>query len=276
MAYQTPSAAQAAKPVTLTELARMKAEGEKIAMLTCYDASFAALCDRAGVDSILVGDSLGMVLQGQSSTLPVTMEHMVYHTECVARTARRPWIVSDMPFASYQESREQALRNAARLMAAGAHMVKVEGGAWLADTVAFLVERGIPVCAHIGLTPQSVHQLGGYRVQGRGEAGATKLRADAVALEQAGASLMVFEMVPADVAAAVTSELKSCATIGIGAGKDCDGQVLVLHDMLGVYPGKTARFVKNFMAEHGSIQEAVAGYVQAVKAVTFPGPEHCY
>lgn len=276
MTYPTPSAPDKTRPINLAELARMKAAGDKIAMLTCYDASFAALCDAAGVDSLLVGDSLGMVLQGHSSTLPVTLEQMIYHTECVARAARRPWIVADMPFASYQESREQALRNAARLMAVGAHMVKLEGGAWLVDTVRFLVERGIPVCAHIGLTPQSVHQLGGYRVQGRDEQGAARLLAEAQALQEAGASLIVFEMVPADLAGRITAGLKSMATIGIGAGRDCDGQVLVLHDMLGVYPGRKARFVKNFMEGSASISDAVAAYVKAVKDASFPASEHCY
>jgi 3-methyl-2-oxobutanoate hydroxymethyltransferase len=225
---------------------------------------------------LLVGDSLGNVLQGQKSTLPVTMEHMVYHTECVARAARRAFVVTDMPFGSYQESPLQAMRNAARLMAAGAQMVKLEGGAHMADTVAFLVARGVPVCAHIGLTPQSVHQLGGYRVQGRSDSGAAQLKADALALQQAGAALMVMEMVPATVAAEITAGLDSMATIGIGAGPDCDGQVLVLHDMIGVYPGKKARFVKNFMDGAPSIDEAVARYVRAVKDATFPSAEQSY
>jgi 3-methyl-2-oxobutanoate hydroxymethyltransferase len=276
MTYPTPSAPDKTRPVSLAELARMKAAGEKIAMLTCYDASFAALCDAAGVDSLLVGDSLGMVLQGHASTLPVTLEQMIYHTECVARVARRPWIVADMPFASYQESREQALRNAARLMAAGAHMVKLEGGAWLVDSVRFLVERGIPVCAHIGLTPQSVHQLGGYRVQGRDEQGAARLLAEAQSLQEAGASLIVFEMLPADLAGRITAGLKSMASIGIGASAECDGQVLVLHDMLGIYPGRKARFVKNFMEGSACIADAVAAYVKAVKDGRFPAAEHCY
>jgi len=254
----------------------MKAAGEKIAMLTCYDASFAALCDASGVDSLLVGDSLGMVLQGHSSTLPVTMEQMVYHTECVARGTTRAWIVADMPFASYQEGKEQAFRNAARLMAAGAHMVKLEGGAWLAQTVSFLVERGIPVCGHIGLTPQSVHQLGGYKVQGRDEQGAARLASDAQALQEAGASLLVFEMVPGELAGHISRQLSTTATIGIGAGKDTDGQVLVLHDMLGVYPGRKARFVKNFMAGSAGIGDALHAYVLAVKEGSFPAPEHCY
>jgi 3-methyl-2-oxobutanoate hydroxymethyltransferase len=264
------------KPVTLFELGKMRAEGRKIAMLTCYDASFAALLERAGVDVALIGDSLGNVLQGQKSTLPVTLEQMAYHTECVARGSNRLFVVTDMPFGSYQESPQQAMRNAARLMAAGAQMVKLEGGEYMAETVRFLVERGVPVCAHIGLTPQSVHQLGGYRVQGRGEDGAARLKADALALEQAGAALVVLEMVPASAAADITASLKSTATIGIGAGPDCHGQVLVLHDMLGVYPGKKARFVKNFMAGAASIEEAVAGYVAAVRDGSFPAQEHCY
>jgi len=267
---------QDTRPVTLFELGKMRAEGRKIAVLTCYDASFAALEERAGVEVILVGDSLGNVLQGHTSTLPVSLDHMVYHTEAVARGCRRPLIIADLPFGSYHESPAQAMRNAARLMAAGAHMVKLEGGQFMADTVRFLVERGVPVCAHIGLTPQSVHQLGGYRVQGRSEQGAARLKADALALEQAGAALVVLEMVPAAVAKDITASLTSMATIGIGAGPDCDGQVLVLHDMLGVYPGKTARFVKNFMDGASSIEEAVARYVAAVKDGSFPAPEHCY
>lgn len=264
------------KPITLPELARMKREGDKIAMLTGYDASFAALEDRCGVDVILVGDSLGNVIQGKTSTLPVTMEHMVYHTECVAHQALRPMVVADLPFGAYHESKEQAIRNAGRLLAVGAEMVKLEGGAVMAETVHFMVERGVPVCAHIGLTPQSVHALGGYRVQGRDEAGAARMKADAIALEQAGAAMMVLEMVPSPLAAEITRTLTVCATIGIGAGLECDGQVLVLHDMLGVYPGKKGRFVKDFMAEAQSIEGAVAAYVQAVKDGSFPAPEHCY
>jgi 3-methyl-2-oxobutanoate hydroxymethyltransferase len=264
------------KPITLFQLGKMRADGHKIAVLTCYDASFASLLERAGVDVLLVGDSLGNVLQGHGSTLPVTMEHMAYHTECVARGVRRAFVMSDMPFGSYQENPEQAMRNAARLMAAGAQMVKLEGGSHMAETVRFLVERGVPVCAHIGLTPQSVHQLGGYRVQGRGEDAAARLRADALALQQAGAALMVMEMVPAPVAAAITAELDTMATIGIGAGPDCDGQVLVLHDMIGVFPGRKARFVRNFMEGAASIEDAVTRYVQAVKDGSFPTTEHCY
>ena len=266
------------KPITLPELLRMKQAGERIAMLTGYDASFAALEDRCGVDVVLVGDSLGNVLQGKTSTLGVTMEHMVYHTECVGHIdiVERAMVVADMPFGSYQESKEQAMRNAARLLAAGAEMVKLEGGEVMAETVRFLVDRGVPVCAHIGLTPQSVHALGGYRVQGRDEAGAARMKADASALEHAGAALMVLEMVPAQLAAWITKQLTACATIGIGAGPACDGQVLVLHDMLGIYPGKKGRFVRDFMATSQNIEGAVKAYVAAVKDGSFPAPEHCY
>ncbi|GHT81697.1 3-methyl-2-oxobutanoate hydroxymethyltransferase [Betaproteobacteria bacterium] len=264
------------KPVTLFELGKMRAEGRKITMLTCYDASFAALFDRAGLDTLLVGDSLGNTIQGQSSTLPVTLDQMVYHTECVVRGAKRALVLSDLPFGSYQESPAQALRSAARLLAAGAQMVKLEGGEYMAETVRFLVERGVPVCAHIGLTPQSVHQLGGYRVQGRSDAAAARLKADALALEQAGAALLVMEMVPADLAGEITASLSTMASIGIGAGPKCDGQVLVMHDMLGVFPGKTARFVRNFMQGAATIADAAAAYVAAVKDGSFPAPEHCY
>ena len=264
------------KPITLPELGRMKREGEKIAMLTCYDASFASLEDRCGVDVMLVGDSLGNVIQGKTSTLPVTMEHMVYHTACVASLPLRPMLVADLPFGAYHESKEQAIRNAGKLRAAGAEMVKLEGGEVMAETVHFLVERGVPVCAHIGLTPQSVHALGGYRVQGRGEEGAARMKREALALEQAGAALMVLEMVPAQLGGEITHLLKVCATIGIGAGKECDGQVLVLHDMLGVYPGKKGRFVRNFMEGAASIDDAVIAYVKAVKDGSFPAPEHTY
>ena len=264
------------RPITLTEMERMRTEGERIAMLTCYDASFAALLDRCGVDALLVGDSLGNVLQGHATTLPVTMEHMVYHTACVARGAKRPFIITDMPWGSYQEDAQQAMRNAVQLMAAGAQMVKLEGGAHMAETVHFLVERGVPVCGHIGLTPQSVHQLGGYRVQGKSEEEAQRLRSDAWSLQEAGAALVVLEMLPAWLAAEITGTLSSTATIGIGASADCHGQVLVLHDMLGVYPGKKARFVRNFMEGAASIEEAINGYVKAVKDGSFPAPEHCY
>jgi 3-methyl-2-oxobutanoate hydroxymethyltransferase len=264
------------RPVTLFELAKMRAEGRKIAMLTCYDASFAALSERAGVDVLLIGDSLGNVVQGQTSTLPVSLEHMVYHTQCVARGAKRAWIIADLSFGSYQESPSQAMRNAAALMAAGAHMVKLEGGAYMAETVRFLVERGVPVCAHVGLTPQSVFQLGGYRIQGKTEESAAQMLRDVKALEDAGAAMVVLEMVPAVLAGQITRALSRMATIGIGGGAECDGQVLVLHDMLGIYPGKTARFVRNFMDGATSIEEAIGRYVAAVRDGSFPAPEHTY
>lgn len=264
------------KPVTVATLREMKRAGERIAALTAYDFSFATLLDRAGVDLVMVGDSLGMVIQGHGTTLPVTLDHMVYHSRCVARAIRRALLVVDMPFLSYQVSREEALRNAGRLMQeGGAHVVKLEGGAEMAETVRFLTERGIPVCAHIGLTPQSVHQLGGYRVQGRDEQAAARLRADAQTLAQAGASLIVLEAIPASLAETITGEL-AIPTIGIGAGPGCDGQILVLHDMLGLYPRPTPKFAKNFMEGAGSAEQAIKRYVAAVKDGTFPGPEHCY
>lgn len=264
------------KPLRLGDFARMRAAGEKIAMLTCYDSSFASLLDDAGVEILLVGDSMGNVVQGHSSTLPVTVEQIEYHTACVMRGVRRAFVMADMPFGSYHEGPEQAMRNAARFLKAGAHMIKLEGGAYTAETVRFLVERGVPVCAHIGLTPQAVHQLGGYRVQGKLDAAAQTLKADALALEQAGASFAVLEMVPAALAAEITNASSTMMTIGIGGGVDCHGQVLVLYDMIGVYPGKKPRFSKDFMPEGGSIAGAVAAYVAAVKAKTFPGAEQSY
>ncbi len=261
--------------MNLHELHAMATRGEKIAVLTCYDSSFAALCEAAGVDVLLVGDSLGMVLQGEATTLPVTLRDMLYHTRCVAHGVRKSYIITDMPFGSYQQSPEQALRNAVRLMAAGAHMVKLEGGEAMAETVHFLTARGIPVCGHLGLTPQSVHQLGGYRVQGKTAEDAQRLLDDAKTLEQAGAGLLVLEMVPAALAQQITQAVP-IPTIGIGAGAHCDGQVLVLHDMIGVYPGKSPRFVRNFMQGAGSIQQAIENYVAAVKSGVFPGPEHSF
>jgi 3-methyl-2-oxobutanoate hydroxymethyltransferase len=259
---------------TVPGLAAMARAGEKIAMLTCYDASFASMLDHAGVDSLLIGDSLGMVIAGHGSTLPVTIDEMIYHTRCVSAGARSALIVADMSFGTYQASREQAYANAARLMAAGAQMVKVEGGAWLAPTIEFLAARGIPVCGHLGLQPQSVHRFGGYKAQGKTDTSARALREDAHALAAAGIELLVFEMVPAQLAGEVTTAL-GVPTIGIGAGPACSGQVLVLYDMLGIYPGKPARFVRNFMAGQDSIEAAVAAYVKAVKNGSFPGPEHC-
>jgi 3-methyl-2-oxobutanoate hydroxymethyltransferase len=253
----------------------MRGTGEKIAMLTCYDASFALQCENAGVDVLLIGDSLGMVVQGHDSTLPVSNADIAYHTRAVVRGSQRPLVLADMPFGSFQESPQLAYRNAVELMQAGAQMVKLEGGAEMAETTRFLTQRGIPVCAHVGLTPQSVHQLGGYRVQGKDESGATKLVADAIAQQDAGATLIVLEAIPSPLAAEVTKQL-TIPTIGIGDGKECSGQVLVIQDMLDISPGKKARFVKNFMAGQSSIAGAIAAYVAAVKDGSFPGPEHCY
>jgi 3-methyl-2-oxobutanoate hydroxymethyltransferase len=261
--------------ITLSTLQKMVQEGSKIAMLTCYDASFAAVLEEAGVDSLLIGDSLGNVLQGHESTLPVTLRDIVYHTECVARGSKRAFIVGDMPFGSFQVSPEETLRNAAQIMAAGAHMVKIEGGRPMLETIEFLTERGIPVCGHLGLTPQSVHQIGGYKVQGKGETESQRLLREAKQLEQAGAGMLVLEAIPAVLARDVTAAV-TIPTIGIGAGVDCSGQVLVLHDMLDVYPGKKAKFVKNYMRPGGSIQGAVELYVKEVRARTFPGPEHSF
>ena len=262
------------KPVSLPRLRDMRQQGEKITMLTAYDATFAAVADAAGVECILVGDSLGMVCQGLTSTVGVTLETMRHHTECVANGLRRSqgvaWLIGDLPFGSYHESREQALRSASVLMQAGAHMVKLEGGGWTTETVRFLVDRGIPVCTHLGLTPQTVHALGGYRVQGKTGDAAALLRQQAHELQDAGAAMLVLEMVPASVAAALTTELTRCATIGIGAGKDTAGQVLVLHDMLGINLGKMPRFVRNFMDGNGSVRGAIEAYVRAVKDGSFP------
>ena len=262
------------KPVSLPRLAQLRADGEKITMLTAYDATFAAVADAAGVECLLVGDSLGMVCQGLPSTVGVTLEAMRYHTESVSRGLRRvqgtAWLIADLPFGSYHESPEQALRSATTLMPAGAHMVKLEGGGWTAPTVRFLVERGIPVCAHLGLTPQTVHALGGYRVQGRGDEAAQTLRQHARELQDAGAAMLVLEMVPAALSAQLTQELPRCATIGIGAGKGTAGQVLVMHDMLGVNLGKNPKFVRNFMDGSGSVKAAIEAYVRAVKDGSFP------
>ncbi len=261
--------------VTLDTLRKMKQAGQRIASLTAYDYSFARLLETAAIDVVLVGDSLGNVIQGQATTVSVTLDEMVYHTRCVARGLERALLLADLPFLSYQESPQQALRSAGRLMKEGlAHMVKLEGGAAMAATVEFLVARGVPVCGHLGLTPQSVHQLGGYKVQGRGEAAAQRLRDDALALQQAGAALLVLEAVPRALATQITRELQ-IPTIGIGAGVDCDGQVLVLQDTLGMNPAP-ARFVRNFLAGHDDLGAAIAAYVQAVRDGSFPAAEHGY
>ena len=261
--------------ITLTDLHKLRRDGSKIVMLTGYDASFAALIEDAGVESILVGDSLGNVVQGHDTTLPVTLADMAYHVACVARGAKRAFVIGDMPFGSYQENPEQAFRSAAQLMAAGAHMVKIEGVTGHEDAIAHLVGSGIPVMGHLGLTPQSVHQLGGFRVQGKTADAAKLLIEDALALERSGAGLIVLEAIPAKLAAEVTAAL-SIPTIGIGAGPDCSGQVLVLYDLLGVFPGRKAKFVRNFMDGAASIQQAVENYVRAVKDGSFPAPEHSF
>jgi len=257
------------KPMTLPRLAQMHASGEKIAMLTCYDAAFASLLDEAGVDILLIGDSLGNVLQGRGSTAPVSLEDMVYHTFCVSRGHRWAWIIADLPFDSYHVSKEEAWKSAAALVKAGAHMVKLEGGGWTAETVRFISERGIPVCAHLGFTPQTVHALGGFKVQGRDEAGAARIKRESQELVEAGAAMLLYEMVPATLAAEITAA-SPVPVIGIGAGVGTSGQVLVLHDMLDITPGRKPRFVKNFMQGKDSVLDAVKGYVDEVKAKTFP------
>ena len=263
------------KIVTAAALRQMKGMGEKITCLTAYDASFASLLDAAGIDVLLVGDSLGMVLQGHTSTLPVTMDTMVYHTTCVARGTNRALLVADLPFLSYTTP-ERALDNAGRLMAAGAHMVKLEGGSpQVLEVVQRLGQWGIPVCAHVGLLLQSVHKLGGYRVQGGEPEHASTILEEARALEDAGAELLVLECVPATLAQCITMALK-IPVIGIGAGQHCDGQILVLHDMLGVAIGKRPRFSRDFMQGNSSIHEAITAFIREVKLGTFPGPEHSY
>ena len=270
----TASPLPARRPISLPRLHELRARAEPIAMLTAYDATLAAVADSAGVECLLVGDSLGMVCQGLPSTVGVTLETMCYHTQSVTRGLRRvqgtAWVIGDLPFGSYQESREQSVRSAAALMQAGAHMVKLEGGGWTTETVRFLVERGIPVCAHLGLTPQTVHALGGYRVQGRDSEDAQRLQRDALALQDAGATMLVLEMVPAALASTVTAQLHRCHTIGIGSGKGTAGQVLVMHDMLGIHLGKTPKFVRNFMDGADSVRSAIQAYVQAVKSGQFP------
>jgi 3-methyl-2-oxobutanoate hydroxymethyltransferase len=261
--------------ITLSALHKMAAEGNKITMLTCYDASFAGLLETAGCETLLIGDSLGNVIQGHATTLPVTLRDVVYHTACVARGSSRAFIIGDMPFGTFQISPQETFRNAAEIMSAGAHMVKVEGGRPMLDTISFLVERGVPVCGHLGLTPQSVHQLGGYKVQGKQQSDARRMVDEAKMLEEAGAGMIVLEAVPAALAEEITAAAR-VPTIGIGAGVHCHGQVLVLHDMLDIYPGRKAKFVKNYMRNAGSIQAAVEAYVKEVKAETFPGPEHSF
>jgi 3-methyl-2-oxobutanoate hydroxymethyltransferase len=273
--YASPPSSENTRPMTVPELHARKARGEKIVMLTAYDASFATLAEAAGVDVLLVGDSLGMVVQGHASTLPVRLDDMVYHTRCVARGIGNALLVADLPFMSYRDV-PTATASAARLMGAGgATLVKLEGAGWACEVIRALTERDVPVCAHLGLTPQSVRKLGGYRVQGRDERAAERLRADARAVAEAGADLLVLECVPASLAATITREL-AIPTIGIGAGADCDGQVLVLYDALGITPGKRPKFSKDFLAGSDSIPAALRAYVEAVRNGTFPGTEHAW
>jgi len=263
---------QGEKPITISKLLAMRAEGEKIAMLTAYDSTMSALLNRSGIETILIGDSLGNVIQGHSSTTPVTVEQVAYHTECVARANTHAFIIADLPFASYGDP-VQALDSAAELMRAGADMVKLEGGDWQIEIIQYLVERSVPVCAHLGLLPQSVHILGGYKVQGKSKDAASLMLEQAIACEQAGAQMIVLEAIPSSLGKLITESL-SIPTIGIGAGANCSGQVLVLQDMLGISPGKPPKFVKNFMDGHASIEAAVKAYVREVKSGKFPGPEH--
>ncbi len=260
---------------SVIDLYAMHARGEKIAMLTCYDSSFARVLENAGVDVLLVGDSLGMVVQGHDSPLPVSVSDVAYHTACVARGSKSVFILADMPFGSSQITPQETFRNATELMRAGAQMVKIEGGREMVPTVEFLVSRGIPVCAHVGLTPQSVHQVGGFKVQGRDTAGAERIIEDAKALEAAGASILLMEAIPRTLADRLCDAV-TIPTIGIGASPRCSGQVLVIYDMLGLGAYIPPRFVRPFIKETGSIEEAVKLYVAEVKAGRFPGPEHCY
>ncbi|MBU6416869.1 MAG: 3-methyl-2-oxobutanoate hydroxymethyltransferase [Xanthomonadaceae bacterium] len=271
--YVQPADAPKRKPVTVPGLRAMKARGEKIAVLTCYDASFAAQMEAAGVDVALVGDSLGMVVQGQSSTLPVTLDQMVYHTSLVARGLAATLLIADLPFMQFRDP-ATALAASARLMAeGGAAMVKLEGGSdWTCEVIATLVAHEVPVCAHLGLTPQSVHKMGGYRMQGKTDDAAARLREQAQAVAHAGAGLLVLESMPAALAGEITRAL-SIPTIGIGAGAECDGQVLVCYDLLGLTPGRRPKFSKDFLAGRGSVREAFAAYAEDVRAGRFPGPE---
>jgi len=262
-------------PVNVSTLRQMKEQGEKIACLTCYDASYAALVDASGADVVLVGDSLGMVIQGHDTTVPVTLDHVIYHCKAVAKGLFRPFLMADMPFMTYT-SREVALANAMRLMQeGGAKMVKLEGGAGQVEIVEFLAGHDIAVCAHLGLRPQSVHKTGGFRVQGREELAAEQMRRDARALQDAGADVVLLECIPSQLGKEITAELH-VPVIGIGAGPDTDGQILVLYDVLDITPGRKPRFVQNFMTGHDRPVAALESYVQAVKSRAYPAPEHCF
>lgn len=272
--YSDTSVKQPKRPITLSKLQKMKQDGEKFTCLTCYDATFTHAMNEAGVETILIGDSLGMVVQGQDSTLPVSIDDMCYHTAAVKRGNGHAFLLADMPFMSYSTP-NQALENAARLMQAGAHMVKLEGGIWLADTIKLLSERGIPVCAHLGLTPQAVHKLGGYKVQGQDQAQAELILQESLALVKAGADILLYECIPSALGKTLTQAVP-VPVIGIGAGPDTDGQVLVMHDMLGINIGRPARFVKNFLSDGRTIEQAFSAYVAAVKDGSFPAPEHTF
>lgn len=273
MVYTVKSAAALDKPITILSLAKMKTEGEKFVTVSLYDAPMAAMAEQNGVEVVLVGDSLGMTVLGFDSTLPVTMEHMIYHIEAVARGNKKSLIMGDLPFMTYATP-EQALRNSARVMQAGAHMVKIEGGKWLAETIRMLSERGIPVCAHIGLTPQSVNKFGGFRVQGRKAEDAAILAEDARILQEAGADVIVLECVPEALARQITRDSR-IPTVGIGAGRYTDAQVLVINDILGLTP-RPPKFSKNFLSETGDIPGALKKYVRDVKAGVFPGEDNIF
>jgi len=260
--------------ITTSTLIKMKQQGEKISTITAYDASFAKIFDQAGIHAILIGDSLGMVLQGEDDTLPVSIDDMAYHTKCVRKGVENTLIIGDMPFMSYATT-EQALTNATKLMQAGASMVKMEGGSWLANTIEQLVERGIPVCAHLGLTPQSVNVFGGFKVQGRDETKAFEMIEHAKQLEAAGAQLLVLECIPASLGKAITQAI-SIPTIGIGAGKDTDGQILVMHDALGISCSYMPKFSRNFLKDTGDIKKAIALYVEEVSLGNFPEQHHIF
>lgn len=262
------------KKVTISTLAKMKQQGERISVITAYDASFAKLFDEQGIDVMLIGDSLGMVLMGENSTLPVTVEQMAYHTKSVKNGAQRAFVVADMPFMSYATA-EQTYANAAQLMAAGAEMVKMEGGLWLVETIKGLAERGVPVCGHLGLTPQSVHKFGGFKVQGREQSAADEIVAQALALEQAGIQLLVLECIPTELGERISQTL-SIPVIGIGAGPHTDGQVLVMHDMFGISANYMPKFSKNYLAETGDIRKAVSLYIEEVKNGRFPSEQHSF
>ena len=261
--------------INIQQLVQKKNSNSPICMLTCYDATFAKLLDRVGIDILLIGDSLGMVVQGNKSTIKVKIEDMIYHTRCVSNATKNSMIMVDMPFGSYQESPEKAYSNAAQLMEAGAQIVKLEGGKWLSETISFLSDRGIPTCAHLGLTPQSVHKLGGYKVQGTETKKAVSIIESAKILEESGVDIFVLELIPSELAKKITQHVK-VPTIGIGAGIYVDGQVLVLHDMLGLSEGHNPKFAKSFFSKGDTIEQAIKNYIDAVKNKEYPSSRHSY